>query len=264
MNNKKWLVGIILAFTVSLLAACGGNNGNDENNDNNGDNGNQETQKEDDAGGSAENGQSQQAIEPDVDNVPDVVAEVNGEEITKEEFVSTFKGQLSKAAQQSQMSGQEVDQDQIKKQVAEGMVGQELLMQEVENRDIEGSEEEINKTVDNLVQQYGLESKDEFFSALEQQGMSKEDVMSQIETQTKIDQLVTNEYGEMEPTEKELKEAYEKVKSQQEQMGGNSEVPPYEEVKSQLKTQVKNQKVTESTQKLIQKLREEADVTINL
>lgn len=259
--NRKWILGLTLVFSIALLSACGANNNEGQETQNNEE---QETQNEGSAGDSAEHGQSQQAIEPELDNIPDVVAQVNGEEISKEEFVSTYEGQLPRAAQQSQMTGQEVDQDQLKQQIAEGMVGQELLIQEAGNRGIEGSEEEVNKTLDELVSQYGLESKDEFLAALEQQGTSEEEVMAQLETQTKVDQLISDEYGEMNPTEEELKEAYEQAKAQQEQMGGGSEIGSFEEVKPEIKAQVKNQKVSEATQKLIQKLREEADVTINL
>jgi len=270
--NKKWLLSLILVVSVSLLAACGGDDNNEESEtqkeETTGDNAEGDNAEGDNAeGGNAAGGEGKQELEPELEGIPDVVAEVNGEEISKKEFVSTYEGQLQQAAMQSQMSGQEVDQDQLKKQIAEGMIGQKLLIQEADNRGFDATEEEINETMNELVEQNGLESKEEFMAALEQQGMNKEEVMSQVETQIKVNQLISDEYGDMEPTEEELKEAYEQMKAQQEQMGQegkDSEMPAFDEVKSKIEAQVKSQKESEASQKLVQKLREEADVTINL
>ncbi|HLS00871.1 MAG TPA: SurA, partial [Beutenbergiaceae bacterium] len=49
-----------------------------------------------------------QAPEPDIDDVPDVVAEVNGEEIDREEFITAYEGQLQQAFMMQQ--GEDVDQ----------------------------------------------------------------------------------------------------------------------------------------------------------
>src|SRR5690625_7757405 len=44
-----------------------------------------------------EDGQMPEAPEPDVSDVPDVVAEVNGEEITGEDFITTYE-QIGRAS----------------------------------------------------------------------------------------------------------------------------------------------------------------------
>lgn len=200
--------------------------------------------------------------EPDLADVPEVVAEVNGEEITKEEFESAYTGQFQQMAMQAQLSGQEVDQAQLKEQVAESLVAQELLVQETENQEITASEEQINTTLEELAQQNGLESSEAFLAALEEQGISEEEVMTQVETQVKVEQLLS-ETGEIDVTDEELQTFYDEAVAQQEEAGGE-ELPAFEEVKPQLEQQVRLQKESEATQALVEQLREEAEVTINL
>ncbi|WP_204497495.1 SurA N-terminal domain-containing protein [Aquibacillus albus] len=271
--NKKWLLSLTLAGIVTFTAACGNEGETTEDN-----NEEAETQEEEvaaeqgaeeggegGAGEGAEQGAEQPKMpEPDLEGIPDVVAVVNGEEISKEEFQTVYEGQFQRAAMQSQMSGQEVNQDQLKQQIAESMIGQELLIQEANNSGFEASQEDIDETLNGLVEQNGLESKDEFMAALEEQGMDEAEVMSQLEIQVKLDQLIASESGDIEPTEEELEEAYEQVKAQQEQMGGDSEVPSFEEVKPNLKQQLKSQKEAQVIQTLVEELRQNADVTVNL
>ncbi|SDI00619.1 SurA N-terminal domain-containing protein [Alteribacillus persepolensis] len=258
--SKKWLLSAAFAISISMLAACGGDEGEE------GNGGEENAQEETEQGEGQGEGQGQEQAEmpePDIDSVPDVVAEVNGESITKEEFTTTYESQFQRAAMQSQMTGQEVDQDQLKQQVAEGMVGTELLIQEAGDRGFEASEEDVNQLVDELVEQNGMESQDDLFAAFEEQGMSEDEIMSQIETQVKIDQLIAEEAGDVEPTEEELQEAYDQTTAQQEQMGVE-DIPSFEEMKADLTEQVKMQKENEAAQTLIEQLREDADVTVHV
>jgi len=267
--NKKWLLSFLLVITVMVIAACGGGgsetqenaqgNGEDaQQQQGNGENGEQQ--------GNGEEGQQQQMPEPDLENVPEVVATVNGEEITKEEFEPTYTSQFQVASLQSQMGGgQEVDQEQLKTTVAESMVGTELLIQEANNRDYTASQEDINATKDELVELYGMQSSEELMTTLQEQGMSEDEINSQLETQSKIDQLIAEEAGDTTPTEEELQQAYDQMVSQQEQMGGDSaETPSFEEVKPMLEEQLSSQKESEATMTIVEDLRSSADVTVNV
>lgn len=256
---KKWFLTLSLGTSLVVLAACGGT---DESADT--ENTDPETQEEAPAAEGEEGAEQPQMPEPDLEGIPDVVAEVNGEEVSKEEFETAYTGQFQQVAMQAQMSGQEVDQNELKQQLAEGLVGQKLLVQEVENQNLTASEEEVNQTLDEMAQQNGLESKDEFLAALNEQGMPEDEVMSEIETQVKVDQLVAEAAGDTNPTDEELETVYEQVKAQQEQMGGEEEIASFDELRPELEAQVKAQKEGEATQNLVAELREDADVTINL
>ncbi|MFC2949877.1 SurA N-terminal domain-containing protein [Virgibacillus sediminis] len=254
--NKKLMLSLLLAVLVSVMAACNGEDGAaDDNNEE------QNTQESEQAA------EQPEMPEPDLEGVPEVVAEVNDSEITKEEFETAYKAQFQQMALQSQMTGQEVDQDQLKKQITESMIGSELLIQEADNRKVTVSEKEVNKKLDELVEMNGMDSQEALLSALEEQGTTEEEVLSQVETQVKVNKLIAEESGETEPTEEELKEAYEQAKAQQEQMAegeGKGEMPSFEEVKPQLKEQLQQQKEGEAAMALIEKLRGNADVTVHL
>lgn len=256
--SKKLLLTTSVAIVVFGTAACGGAT-DDETGGNDGDGGSEEASEE---GGEQENA----APAPDLEDIPDVVAEVNGEEILKDEFVSAYEAQFQQMVMLSQQSGEEVDQDQLKEQTAKSLVDNEILVQEADNRGLSAPEEEVDKTLTEIAQQQGLESEDEFLEAMDEQGMGEEEVMSQIEIQVKLDQLVAEEAGDTNPTEQELRELYDQTAEQQDQMGGGegSELPPFEEVKPQLEEQVQSEKENEAAQALVDELREDADISINL
>ncbi|PRO65700.1 peptidylprolyl isomerase [Alkalicoccus urumqiensis] len=217
-------------------------------------------------------GGDQEMPEPDLEDIPDVVAEVNSEEITAEEFETAYEGQFMQMAQQSMMMGQEVDQDQLKQQVADTLIGTELLVQEAENRDLEASEEDIQNTLDELAEQSGLESGDELVNAIVEQGTPEEEVMNQVEMQVKIDKLIEEASGDIEVTDEEVEQQYEELVAQQEAMmeeqGGEapegSEIPELDEIRGDLEEQIRGQKESEATQELVEQLREEGDVTVNI
>ncbi|MBY8910880.1 peptidylprolyl isomerase, partial [Salinicoccus roseus] len=104
-----------------------------------------------------------------------------------------------------------------KKDILDGMISQRLFIQEVDNRDMSASEEEVDEIVGQLVEQNGFESEDELFAAFEEQGMAKEEVMSQIETESKIKKMIEEETGEIDPTEEELQAMYDQMTAQQEE-----------------------------------------------
>lgn len=243
--RKIWMIMLTFTLTILVLAACG-----------NGD--------KSDKGSEDEQEASLELPEPDLEGIPDIVAEINGEEITKEEFESMYQQQFQQVALQSQLSGQEVDQDKLKEQTAEGMVNQRILTQEANNRISEVLEEDVNNTMDEVVKQNGMETKEELLTALKEQGMEEKEVMELIETQVKIEQLIAEESGDIEPTDEEVKEAYDNMKAQQEEMGSEEEFPAFDEIESDLKQQVKQQKEMEVTETLVEKLRKGADVTIHI
>lgn len=253
---KKVLLTIVLGGSMAAMAACGGDAEEKTNEE--------AAPQEETAAADEATGEQPEMPEPDLKDIPDVVAEVNGEEIDKKEFESVYTGQFQQMAMQAQMSGQEVDQAQLKEQIAESLVAQELLVQETEKQKIEVTDEQTDASLKELAEQNGLASSEEFLAALEEQGLSEEEVRKQVQTQVKVDQLVAQEAGEIKPTEEELKKVYEQAQAQQKEAGSDEELPAFEEVKPQLEEQVKMQKESEAVQGLIAKLRESADVTINL
>jgi peptidyl-prolyl cis-trans isomerase SurA len=215
------------------------------------------------AGGSG--GEQPQMPEADVSDVPDVVATVNGEEITKDEFTSVYEGQLQQMAMQQQTTGQEVDQAALKEQVANQLVDNRLLLQGATEAGIEPTDADIDATLEEIAKQNGLGSADEVVSALEEQGMSEEDVRKDAASQFTLTAYIEQEAEVTEPTDEELKQQYDALVAQQEEAGGDtSQVPPFEEIKPQLAQQSVTQQQNEAATTLAAELREAGDVTINL
>src|SRR5699024_1509245 len=158
----------------------------------------------------------------------------------------------------SQMSGEELNQDDLKKQVADGLVNQELLIQEADNRELGANDDEKNEMITELTESNGMESEDDLYAAFEEQGMDKDQVMEQVELQIKVDKLIAEETGEVKPSEDELQELYDQQVKQLEQME-TEEPPSFDEMKPQLEEQVVAQKEGEAAQGLVEKLKEDAE-----
>lgn len=240
--SKKTLLGVGLALALFGLGGCGEQP--------------QEAEPEPTASESAE------APAAELDNIPEVVAEVNGTEITGEKFAETYEGQYQQYAAQAQAAGQEPDQDLLKAQLADSMVAFELLVQEADRRQLGASPEEVDAALEELAAGSGMEAADAL-AMLKEQGMDEAKVREELTTQVKIDKLVAEQAGDTTPTEAELLERYESLAAQQEQAGGQ-ELPAFEEVRAQLETQVRGEKESAATQELIAGLRESGDVTIHL
>ncbi|PSL05183.1 peptidyl-prolyl cis-trans isomerase SurA [Haloactinopolyspora alba] len=248
---KKLLTGVSMAALLFGASACGESDGS-----NSGSGGSESS------GAASTSPSANAAPKPDVADVPDVVAEVNGEEIPKDEFVATYEGQFQQMAMQAQQTGQPVDQDKLKQQTAKSMIDNEILVQEAGNRGIEATDKQIDQTLQRLVKQNGMKSTDQLFAALKKQGMNKEDVMPQIEHQVVVEQLIADEAGNIQPTEQELRKLYEQTKAQQ--GGSGSKIPPFEKVKPQLKQQAVSQKESQVARNLVSDLREKADIKNHL
>lgn len=256
--RTRTVLGLSLAASLIALSACGGG----------GDESSSAGAAEEPTSESSETASSEGDTEeggPDLEGIPDVVAEVNGEEVTKDEFVPVFEAQLQQATAQAQSTGQAPDEDAIKQQTADQLVDNELLAQEAESRGISVSEQDVEDELATLAKENQLASTDELIAALEKQGTTEEQARVQLETQMVIEQLVADEAGSVEPTEQDLRKIYADAKKQQAQMGKQGQkIPPYAQVKSQIAEQAKSEKLSEVAQSLVETLREDADIQVNL
>lgn len=262
---KKLLTSVALAGSLLALAGCGETvdpGAQDQPDDAQDLKGGEQGQPE----GGPEGGEEQPEMpEPDVEDVPDVVAEVNGEEITGEEFITNYEAQFS---QMAMMSGGDLDQDELKEQTLENMVGVELIVQDAQAQGLEASEEEIDSQLEETAEASGMSSSDELLEAVEEQGFPEEEIREDMETQILMEQVIDNLEVE-EPTEEELEELYEEMAAQQPPLeegpeGEEMETPPFEEMRPQLEEQAAAEKENEAVMAHIDDLREDADVEIHL
>ncbi|MEV0869080.1 rod-determining factor RdfA [Brachybacterium paraconglomeratum] len=267
---RRTLAALTLTAALGLTAACsGGQDDPSQASDGGGqaapaasDGGGQAAPGASDGGGAADDPQAQEA---DVSDVPEVVATVNGTEITKDDFVQTYQSQYQQMAMQQQTGGQAPDEEQLKTQVAEQLVNNELLRQGAEDAGIKATDKDIDTTLDEIAKQNGLGSGDEVVSALEQQGISAEQVRQDAASQFAITTYIEQEADIAEPSDEELKAQYDALVEQQSAAGGSAEeVPSFEEMKDQLAQQATMQQQNEAATEIAGKLRESGDVTINV
>lgn len=199
----------------------------------------------------------------DLEGVPEVVAEVNGEEVTRDEFAPIYRAQLEQATAQAQAGGAAPDEEALKKQTVDDLVDTELLAQEADARGIEVSDDDIDAELTSLAEQNGMKTGDELLAAIAKQGMDEEAARDQVETQVLVERLVEDENGPFRPSEKQLRALYAKAE-QQAKAGGSGKVPPFAQVRDQIAQQAETQEIGTVAGALVKSLRKEADITVNL
>ncbi|MFC7376401.1 SurA N-terminal domain-containing protein [Brachybacterium sp. GCM10030267] len=214
-----------------------------------------------------------QQAQPDVSDVPDVVAEVNGEEITKDEFVQAYESQFQQASmqQQQQGGGEPLDQAKLKEQVAAQLIDNRLVLQAADDAGITPTEDDIDAQLEQFAAQQGAGSVDELVKAAEQQGISEEDLRADASDNFQLTGYVDQEAGIEEPSEEEVKKQYDqlveqsKSGGQQPQSGGQQqEIPPFEDARDKLAEDMLMKQRQEALPQITEDLREQGEVTVNL
>src|SRR5699024_12705868 len=116
---KKWLSSLTIIGTLIFLGACNNDEAAEE--DTSKEENTAEVAKQEE-GAAAEGQEQAEAHERDLEGIPDVVAEVNGIEIDKASFEEAYQAQYQQSAMMSQMSGDELNKDYLKIDVADGRV----------------------------------------------------------------------------------------------------------------------------------------------
>ncbi|RYB90239.1 hypothetical protein EUA06_12710 [Nocardioides glacieisoli] len=254
LMRTRSALGLVAAASLLVLSACGSSS-DDASSDKDASASESPSASADAEAGSADG--------PDLSGIPDVVAEVNGEEVTKDEFVPLFEAAFQQATAEAQTSGQAPDEEQIKQQTAEDLVSTELLTQEAESRGLEVGDDEIDAELEEIAQQSQLASAEELLAAIAENGMSEDQARNQVEMQVLVEKLVEDEDGGTTPSEKELRAIYAQAKEQAAGQQGQK-IPPYAQVRDQIAEQARTEQVGKVAQGLVEDLREDADITINL
>lgn len=249
---KKLLLSIAAVAAAFSLAACGGD----------------DDQAKEEAPQSQEQGE-QAAPTPELDNIPDVVAVVDGEEISGDDFSENYEAQFPQLSMQAQMSGEQLNQDQLKEQALEMMINSELLVMEAEDQGFEASDEDVEDYLSEMAEANEMESSDALMEELEGQGLSEERIREDLHNQVLIDQVVETLEAE-EPSEDELQQMYdaqvEQLEAMNEQLEDEQaqETPEFEELKPQLAEQATREKENEAITALLEDLREDTEIEIKL
>lgn len=174
-----------------------------------------------------------------------VLATVNGEEVTSQD-VAPIQQTL---AQQ----GQNIS----KKQALEQTINQVLLEQKVQEKNITVTDKEAEAAIKEQLEQQGMKL-EQYKQQMKAQGMAfdtqLESMKSQIATQKYLDTALGDQ--EFNVTDEETKQFYKMYKQQ-----STEELQPYEEMKPQLKTMLKQRKQQQAINTLLKDLKNETDIT---
>jgi peptidyl-prolyl cis-trans isomerase SurA len=247
-HRTRTSLGALAVAALLTLSACGGGSS---------------SEAEPAPSSSSSSSDAPSSAGADLEGVPEVVAEVNGEEVTRDEFAPIYSAQLAQAQAQAQAGGQAPDEEALKKQTLDDLVDTELLAQEADSRGIEVSDDDIDAELTTLAEQNGMKSGAELLDAIAQQGMDEETARDQVETQVMVERLVADEDGPFEPTDKELRTLYAQAAAQA-KAGGSGQVPPFAKVRDQLVEQARSQEIGTVAGALVKRLRKDADITVNL
>jgi predicted small secreted protein len=253
---KKYLVTVLIGLLSLSLVAC---NNDEEKASEDAKTSEEATKESAEKTDDVDAEEMQKKLEAQKVEEEKVVAIVNGEEIKGNQYNDA----LSISQMQFSQLGQDLTTDdmakQIKEYTLESLVGQTLLLQEIDKKGYKASEEDINKQLETLKASYKTD--EEFEEALKTNNLTMDKLKEQIADTVKYDQFVKNDLKVEEVKDDEIKEYYDSMVSS---AGESEDTPKYEDVKDTLKVNLEQQKTQEKVATKVEELRKAADVELKI
>lgn len=208
----------------------------------------------------------------------EIVATVNGEEISSQMLEQQVNEDqiLNQVARVDQQLAQILDNteagsqvmEELKKAKLDSVIDSLLLRQKVEESDITLTEKELDEIYQqqkSSIMQQNQWDEEKYLTKIKEQGYENEAAFKEQLTNNpsiKINKFVEEKVlGDIEVSEEELKQAYDQRKNAMAQSGQDSS---FEKVKPQLEQLLKQQKQSRTINAYLEKLREDAEIEINL
>ena len=197
------------------------------------------------------NNSAQQGTNP---NEP--IAEVNGEEISYQEYLNVMRNNAQRA---SQLSSTQLLNFRLN--VLNSIIERKLLLAQADEMGINAqvTEEDVDKSIQDILKNNNM-TEEELKKNLEEQDYSMSDLRNDLrlnlQTQKTIQKTVEKSYEDVKVSEEKVKEEYEK------QAEDNEEIASYEEKKNEIKQSLLEEKQNEEFNKWMEDLKESADIKI--
>lgn len=204
-----------------------------------------------------------------------VIAEVNGMEISQQEYFSLLQQQ----APQSNLSSSQIIP--FRYNVLDALIERKLIMDQAEELgvNVEISESEIDERYNAILEQNEMNDQ-ELADALAEQGYTigqlRDDIKSSLTDSKTITETIDQGISEIEVTDQEIQALYEQRYPETETSEADSanetdtaaessenERPELEEVKNDLETEIRNQKRNQAINDWLSELKESAEIVIN-
>ncbi|GAA0452254.1 SurA N-terminal domain-containing protein [Alkalibacillus silvisoli] len=248
---KKLLLLFVLAIFASVMVACGGDNDEDE-----GAQEGEETPETEDELPTEDDLDEMEVSDVDED---EVVATVDGEDITGSELL---QGEQA-VGQQYAMMGMDPQEnpEMIRETALDQIINTKVIELAAIEQGLEPSDEEVDEEIDNQIsgiqEQQELESAEEVY---EEMGMSEEEVRNEIRAMILVNNYLEENIEDASVSDEEVEEAYEDYVAQAEEM--EQETEELDEMRESLEQQVMQQKEAEQMEEMLDNLRNERDIEI--
>lgn len=188
--------------------------------------------------------------------LPDVVAKVGGQEITKQELQQA-EAQILAGQQMDPSSLDAQTMEQIRVQALDGIISNNLLKQIASEADINVEAEAIDAQINNIKAQFTEEG--QFESMLQQQNLTQEQLRELVSKDLEVQKYLEQTLGllDISTSEEEISQFYQEQSSASEQ-----ELPPLEEVSEQIKTMLIQQKQQQVIMSHLQELKNNAEIEV--
>ncbi|MFN2340794.1 MAG: SurA N-terminal domain-containing protein [Halanaerobium sp.] len=214
---------------------------------------------------------------------PSVIAEVNGMEISQQEYFSLLQQQ----APQSNLDNSQVIP--FRYNVLDALIERKLIISQAEELgvDVEVSEAEIDENYNNILEQNEMND-EELAEALSEQGYTigelRDDIKSSLEDSKLITETIDQGIEEVEVTDQEIQELYQQRYPENENVEADTtsesaledsaaetdsvetseeEKPELAEVSDELETEIKEQKRNQAVNDWLSELKSTAEITVN-
>lgn len=204
---------------------------------------------------------------------PAVIAEVNGMEISQQEYYSMLQQQ----APNSSLSSSQIIP--FRYQVLEALIERKLILAKAEEFDIqvEVSDSEVDENYNNILEQNEITDQ-ELAETLAEQGSTigelRENIKDSLQNTKTLTEAINQGVGEVEVSDQEIQKLYnqrylkvetesKKAETENSKQKESDSEPKLEEVSSDLKTEIKNKKRNEAINNWLKELKTDAQITIN-
>lgn len=202
---------------------------------------------------------------------PNVIAEVNGEEIPQQEYLSMLRQQ---APQQNLSSTQVIS---FRYNILNSLIERKLILQQAEemNIEVEVSEEELNESYNNILEQNNI-TEEELSENLAEQGYTignlRDDIRRSLERSKLITETINSARGDVSVSESEIRDLYEQRYPAEENEDNETasdeesqeeERPVFTDVQTNLEEELLQQKRNEALENWLTDLKEDSEIVIN-
>jgi len=183
-----------------------------------------------------------------------VVAIVNGEEITR----STLETRLREAQTLYEAGGIDLDQRDMKQQVLNDIITETLILQRAAADGITATPGEIESQYQSIAEQFSDQAT--FQQQLANQNLTAEILRERIAQQLVIEAFIDANLDEddLQVTDEEVEALYENYSAQLD------EVPSLDEVRPELENELRQQRISQAIDRLINELKSESKIEVFL